>query len=150
MMRPQVRGGTDMLSCFNAANPGYSPRSRFSSCFLRISLRVGGSTPGLLLLAPRFVSETRDPFLDPPFQDGVGRRGDTSRKRAIVEILQPCAWRWITVRRRSSGSVISSEREECRVARRGRGHWLRPLARCVCWLGIPGTGARTYWQSGPG
>src|SRR5579885_296120 len=64
MMRPQVRGGTDRLSCFNAVNPGYSPRSRFSSCFLRIRLRVGRSTPGLLLLAPRFVSETRDPFLD--------------------------------------------------------------------------------------
>src|SRR5438105_6212041 len=73
MMRPHVRGGTEIPSCLRAAFmhtcsqheqmlyritsvyiTAYmrnSPSNGLSSCFLRIRLRVGKSTPGLLVLA---------------------------------------------------------------------------------------------------
>src|SRR5437667_10013071 len=51
MMRPHVRGGTEMPNCLRAAYILHSPSNGFSSCFLRMRLRVGKSTPGLLVFA---------------------------------------------------------------------------------------------------
>src|SRR5437667_10227750 len=57
-----VRGGTEMPNCLRAANILHSPSNGFSSCFLRIRLRVGISTPGLLVFAWDF---SQDPALLP-------------------------------------------------------------------------------------
>src|SRR5436190_19899124 len=58
---PHVRGETEMPNCLRAAYIRHSPSSGFSSCFLRIRLRVGKSTPGLLVLAWDLSERPRTP-----------------------------------------------------------------------------------------
>src|SRR2546430_5836048 len=48
---PTRSRGTEMPNCLRAAYILHSPSNGFSSCFLRMRLRVGKSTPGLLVFA---------------------------------------------------------------------------------------------------
>jgi hypothetical protein len=114
----------------------YSPRSGFSSCALRGSGCVSANRPLACSYSHAICQEDRvPPPRREPFQHGIHRRaGHVQVASNGRNTPADAACKWITARRRSSGSVISSARGNCRVVREGRGPSAK-TAFTVCLLG---------------